>query len=45
MKHLLKIVVITLSWLTFATAQNKTEDGIFAEFNTAKGKIVVELEY
>ncbi|WP_396162108.1 peptidylprolyl isomerase [Flavobacterium sp.] len=45
MKHLLKIVVITLSWLTFATAQNKTEDGIFAEFNTAKGKIVVKLEY
>ena len=44
MKHLLKIVVITLSWLTFATAQNKTEDGIFAEFNTAKGKIVVEFD-
>ena len=45
MKHLLKIVVIALSWLTFANAQNKKQDGIFAEFNTAKGKIVVELEY
>jgi FKBP-type peptidyl-prolyl cis-trans isomerase len=45
MKHFLKIAVITLSWLTFATAQNKKQDGIFAEFTTAKGKIVVELEY
>jgi len=45
MKHLLKIAVIALSWLTFANAQNKKQDGIFAEFNTAKGKIVVELEY
>jgi cyclophilin family peptidyl-prolyl cis-trans isomerase len=45
LKHLLKIVVITLSWLTFATAQNKTEDGIFAEFNTTKGQIVVALEF
>ena len=45
MKHLLKIVVIALSWLTFANAQNKKQDGIFAEFNTSKGKIVVELEY
>jgi peptidyl-prolyl cis-trans isomerase A (cyclophilin A) len=45
MKHFLKIAVIALSWLTFANAQNKKQDGIFAEFNTAKGKIVVELEY
>ena len=45
MKNILKIAVLALSCITFAVAQNKKQDGIFAEFNTSKGKIVVELEY
>ena len=45
MKNIFKIVVIALSCITFAVAQNKKQDGIFAEFNTSKGKIVVQLEY
>ena len=40
MKNIFKIVVIALSCITFAVAQNKKqEEGIFAEFNTSKGKI------
>jgi peptidyl-prolyl cis-trans isomerase A (cyclophilin A) len=45
MKNIFKIVVIALSCITFAVAQNKKQDGIFAEFITSKGKIVVQLEY
>lgn len=46
MRNIFKIVVIALSCITFAVAQNKKqEEGIFAEFNTSKGKIVVILEY
>ena len=45
MRKIFKIVVIALSCITIGVAQNKKQDGIFAEFNTAKGKIVVELEY
>jgi len=45
MKNIFKIVVIVLSSISFAVAQNKSEEGIFAEFNTTKGKIVVLLEY
>lgn len=45
MKNLLKITTIILSCITFSAAQNKNEEGIFAEFNTTKGKIVVALEY
>ncbi|MCW1147690.1 peptidylprolyl isomerase [Flavobacterium lacisediminis] len=45
MKNIFKIVVIALSCITFGVAQNKKQDGIFAEFNTTKGKIVVELEF
>ena len=44
MKNILKIAVLALSCITFAVAQNKKQDGIFAEFNTSKGKIVLELE-
>ena len=45
MKNIFKIIVLALSCITFAVAQNKKQDGIFAEFNTSKGKIVVQLEY
>lgn len=45
MKNILKIATIALSCITFAVAQNKNEEGVFAEFNTTKGKIVVALEY
>ena len=44
MKNIFKIVVIALSCITFGVAQNKKQDGIFAEFNTTKGKIVVEFD-
>ena len=45
MKNILKIAVLALSCITFAKKKKKKQDGIFAEFNTSKGKIVVELEY
>jgi len=46
MKNIFKIVVVALSCITFAVAQNKKqEEGVFAEFNTSKGKILVQLEY
>jgi cyclophilin family peptidyl-prolyl cis-trans isomerase len=45
MKNIFKIVVIALSCITFTVAQNKKQEGIFDEFNTTKGKIVVELEF
>ena len=45
MKNIFKIIVIVLSSLSFTAAQNKTQEGIFAEINTTKGKIVLVLEY
>jgi len=45
MKNILKTVAITLSFITFGVAQDKKQDGIFAEINTTKGTIVVELAF
>ncbi|WP_445715052.1 peptidylprolyl isomerase [Flavobacterium sp.] len=45
MKNIIKSLIIALSFVTTVVAQNKTQEGIFAEINTVKGKIVVELEY
>lgn len=45
MKNIFKIVAITLFASTFMFAQAKKQEGIFAEFNTSKGKIVTILEY
>ena len=43
-----KIITLTLALIGFGTfcfSQEKKNEGIFAEFNTTKGKIVVQLEY
>lgn len=43
-----KIITLTLAFLGFSTfcfSQVKKNEGIFAEINTTKGKIVVQLEY
>ncbi len=43
-----KIVILTLALIGFSNlgfSQEKKVEGIFAEFNTAKGKITVQLEY
>ena len=45
MKNISKLLILVLSYTTFSVAQNKTQEGIFAEFNTTKGKIVAILEY
>ena len=45
MKNILKSVAILLRFITLGFAQDKKKDGIFAEFNTTKGKIVVEFEF
>lgn len=45
MKNIFKIVLIALSCITFAVAQDKKQEGIFAEISTSKGKIIVALEY
>jgi len=45
MRNILKSVAIVLSFITLGVAQNRKQNGIFAEINTTKGKIVVELEY
>ena len=45
MKNILKTVALTLSFITFGVAQDKKQDGIFAEINTTKGTIVVELAF
>ena len=45
MKNLLKSITILVCCAALGFAQNKKQEGIFAELNTTKGKIVVELEY
>jgi FKBP-type peptidyl-prolyl cis-trans isomerase len=43
-----KIVILTLALIGFSNlgfSQEKKVEGIFAEFNTSKGKITVQLEY
>lgn len=45
MKQLLKITLAILGFATFGYAQDKNQEGIFAEINTSKGKIVVALEF
>ena len=40
-----KSIAILLSFITLGFAQDKKQNGIFAEINTTKGKIVVELEF
>ena len=45
MKNIIKSLIIALGFVTTVVAQNKKQEGIFAEINTVKGKIVVELEY
>ena len=45
MKNIAKLVAIILSSSTMMFAQNKTQEGIFAEINTTKGKIITQLEY
>ena len=45
MKNIIKSILIALSFVGISYAQNNKQEGIFAEINTAKEKIVVELEY
>ena len=45
MKNIFKSILVVLSFVGISYAQNNTQEGIFAEINTVKGKIVVELEY
>lgn len=45
MKNIIKSILVVLSFVGISYAQNNKQEGIFAEINTAKGKIVVELEY
>ncbi len=45
MKKISNLLVLIISYTTLSIAQNKTQEGIFAEFNTSKGKIVATLEY
>jgi FKBP-type peptidyl-prolyl cis-trans isomerase len=45
MRRLVSLYLALLSFTTISFSQNKTKEGIFAEINTTKGKIVVQLEY
>ena len=45
MKNIIKSILVVLSFVSITYAQNNKQEGIFAEINTVKGKIVVELEY
>ena len=44
MKNILKSVAIVLSFITLGFAQDKKQNGIFAEINTTKGKIEARLK-
>ncbi|UGS20471.1 peptidylprolyl isomerase [Flavobacterium cyclinae] len=45
MKNIIKSILVVLSFVGISYAQKNKQEGIFAEINTVKGKIVVELEY
>lgn len=45
MKNIVKTIAIALSCITLGFAQSKKQEGIFAEINTTKGIIIVELEF
>lgn len=45
MKNIIKSILVVISFVSISYAQNNKQEGIFAEINTVKGKIVVELEY
>ena len=45
MRNTVKNIAIALSCITLGFAQNKKQEGIFAEINTTKGTIVVALEF
>ncbi len=45
MKHFFKIALAILGFSYLGFSQDNKQEGIFAEINTTKGKIVVELEY
>ena len=40
MKNIIKSIIVVLSFVTTTVAQNKKQEGIFAEIKTAKGKII-----
>jgi FKBP-type peptidyl-prolyl cis-trans isomerase len=45
MKKIITLTLALIGFSTFCFSQEKKNEGIFAEFNTTKGKIVVQLEY
>jgi FKBP-type peptidyl-prolyl cis-trans isomerase len=45
MKKIITLTLALIGFSTFCISQEKKNEGIFAEFNTTKGKIVVQLEY
>jgi FKBP-type peptidyl-prolyl cis-trans isomerase len=45
MKKIITLTMALIGFSTFCFSQEKKNEGIFAEFNTTKGKIVVQLEY
>jgi hypothetical protein len=45
MKKIITLTMALIGFSTFCFSQEKKNEGIFAEFNTTKGKIVTQLEY
>ena len=45
MKKIITLTLALIGFSTFCISQEKKNEGIFAEFNTTKGKIVTQLEY
>lgn len=45
MKKIITLTLALIGFSTFCFSQEKKNEGIFAEFNTTKGKIVTQLEY